>query len=159
MNQPAMKPDQVINALNQLIELNRDRQNGFIKAAEIIEAPHIKQFCCEQSRSGAHFVGELQPLVLSLGDEPDNTGSVAGALHRGWIDLKSALGGGDHAILVSAEAGEDRAINEYKKVLEKPLPGHVRDIVERQFQSVEQTHDQLKEMRDTLGTASGNTPK
>lgn len=150
MNQTAMKPDQVISTLNRLIELNRDGQNGFKEAAEKIESPQLKQFCLEQSRSRAQFVGELQPLVLSLGSEPDNTGSVAGAMHRGWMDLKSALGGGDHAILAATETGEDHAVNEYKKALAETLPAHVRDLVERQFQSVTQAHDKVKGMRDKL---------
>ena len=145
-----MKPDQVIGTLNSLIELNRDGQSGFKEAAEKIEAPQVKQFCFEQSRSRAQFVGELQPLVHSLGSEPDNTGSVAGALHRGWIDLKSALGGGDQAILAAIETGEDHAVNEYKKALAETLPAHVHAIVERQFQSVKQAHDKVKSMRDKL---------
>ena len=145
-----MKPDQVIGTLNSLIELNRDGQSGFKEAAEKIGAPQVKQFCFEQSRSRAQFVGELQPLVHSLGSEPDNTGSVAGALHRGWIDLKSALGGGDQAILAAIETGEDHAVNEYKKALAETLPAHVHAIVERQFQSVKQAHDKVKSMRDKL---------
>ena len=145
-----MKPDQVISTLNSLIELNRDGQSGFKEAAEKIEAPQVKQFCFEQSRSRAQFVGELQPLEHSLGSEPDNTGSVAGALHRGWIDLKSALGGGDQAILAAIETGEDHAVNEYKKALAETLPAHVHAIVERQFQSVKQAHDKVKSMRDKL---------
>lgn len=47
-------------------------------------------------------------IELNRDGEPDNTGSVGGALHRGWIDMKSALGGGDHAILAATETGEDR---------------------------------------------------
>jgi uncharacterized protein (TIGR02284 family) len=150
MSQPIAKPDQVISALNSLIELNRDGQKGFQEAAEKIETPEIKTFCLEQSRSRAQFVGELQAQVQSLGDEPENTGSVAGALHRGWIDLKSALGGGDHAILAATETGEDHAVNEYKKALDETLPASVRDIVERQFQSVKQAHAKVKGMRDSL---------
>ena len=86
-----------------------------------------------------------------MGSEPDHTGSVAGAQHRGWIDLKSALGGGDHAILAATKTGEDHAVNEYKKALDESLPAHVREIVERQYQSVKQAHDKVKGMREKLG--------
>lgn len=151
MNHPVMKPDQVISTLNSLIELNRDGQKGFQEAAEKIDAPQIKTFFFEQSRSRAHFVGELQTLVHSLGDEPDNTGTVSGALHRGWMNLKSALGGGDPAILAATETGEDHTTNEYRKALAKTLPSDMRDIVERQFQSVKQAHDKVRALRDSLG--------
>ena len=88
--------------------------------------------------------------MRSLGGDPENTGSAAGALHRGWIDLKSALGGGDHAILAATKTGEDYAVKEYKRALDETLPAPVRDIVGRQFQSVKQVHDKVKGMRDRL---------
>lgn len=150
MNQLTLEPTEVINTLNDLIEINRDGQKGFQEAAEKISAQEIKTYCLEQSRSRAHFVGELQPLVFSLGDEPGNVGTVTGALRRGWMDLKAALGGGDHAILVVVEAGEDRAVSEYKKALAKTLPANVRAIVEAQSQSVRQAHDKVKTLRDGL---------
>jgi uncharacterized protein (TIGR02284 family) len=148
MNQAVLKPGQLIRTLNNLIELNRDGQKVFQEAAEKISAPQIKTFCLEQSLSRAHFIGELQPLVLSMGEEPENKGTVSGALHRGWMDLKSALGGGDRAILVVTESSEDRATQAYKKVLEEALPSDVRETIERQFQSVQQSHDKVKAMRN-----------
>ena len=147
MNQSSMKPEQVISTLNCLIEVNRDGQKGFQESAEKIEAPELTTFCLEQSRSRAHFVGELQTLVHSLGAEPDDTGTVTGSLQRGWMDLKSALGGGDHAILEVTESSEDRTVQAYRDAIAKNLPGDVRDIVERQYQSVKQAHDKVKSLR------------
>jgi uncharacterized protein (TIGR02284 family) len=149
MNQTVITPDQVINTLNELIELNRDGQNGFQEAAGKVEDPQIKAFCLKQSLLRAKFVGELQSEVRSMGAEPDTTGSIAGALHRGWMDLKSALGGGDHAILAATETGEDHAITQYTKALKETLPAPVREMVELQFQSVKQTHSQVKELRNS----------
>lgn len=150
MNQSVNTPDQIIDTLNELIELNRDGQNGFQEAAGKIEDPQIKAFLLEQSLSRAKFIGELQSEVRSMGSEPETDGTIAGALHRGWIDLKSALGGGDHAILAATETGEDRAITKYTKALEETLPAPVRDMAERQLLSVKQAHDKLKVMRNAL---------
>lgn len=150
MSNSATQPDQVVSTLNRLIEVNCDAQRGYQEAAEKIETPPIKQFCFEQIRAHAQFVRDLQPPVLVLGGDPQKTGSVAAALHRGWIDLKSTLGGGDHAILTAIETGEDHAVKEYQKALDETLPARVRDIVERQFQSIRQAHDKVKGMRDRL---------
>ncbi len=140
----------MISTLNGLIEINRDAQKGFLDAAERIAAPEIKAFCSEQSRSRAHYVGELQTLVLSLGDEPEKSGTVTGALRRGWMDLKAAFGGGDRAILNVIEAGEDHAIIEYDKALAKVLPSDVKGVVEHQCKSVKLTHDKIKALRDSV---------
>ena len=150
MNDTTLSPSDVIDTLNGLIELSRDGQHGFEEAAQKMDAADIKTFCLEQSRQRAHFVGELQTLVHVLGDEPDNTGTLSGALRRGWMDLKSALGGGDHAILVVVESSEDQAVREYQKALTKTLPADVRDIVQRQSHSVKQAHDTIHVMRDRL---------
>ena len=152
MSKPTVKTDQLVSTLNRLIELNRDGQKGYQEAAEKIESPQIKKFCVEQSRARAKFVGDLQPQVRSLGSDPEDSGSVAATLHRSWIDLQSALGGGDHAILAASETGEDYAVKEYKKALDETLPAPVRAIVERQYQSVKQAHDKMKGMRDRLAT-------
>ena len=150
MSDITMTPDQVASTLNSLIEMNRDGQQGYQAAAEKIEAPQIKEFCLEQSRVRGQFVADLQPQVRALGSKPEQTGSVGATVHRAWIDLKSALGGGDHAILAASETGEDYAVKEYKKALDGELPAPARAIVERQFQSVKQAHEKVKGMRDML---------
>ena len=56
----------------------------------------------------SEFAGELQAEVTRIGGEPATSGSTAGAIHRGWIGLKTALAADtDHAILEEAERGED----------------------------------------------------
>ena len=150
MSNSAMTSDQVVTTLNSLIEMNRDGQKGYQEAAEKIESPKIKKFCVDQSRARAQFVSDLQPQVRSFGGDPEKTGSAEAVAHRAWIDLKSALGGGDHAILAASETGEDYAVKEYKTALDETLPASVRAVVERQFQSVKQAHDEVKEMRDML---------
>jgi uncharacterized protein (TIGR02284 family) len=150
VNQLSIEPSQVISTLNSLIELNRDGQKCFQEAAGKMAASHLKTYCFQQSRDRAHFVGELQTLVHSLGDEPDNGGTVLGALHRGWMELRSALGGGDHAILAATETFGNFASNKFRDALNVYLPTDVRDIVERQFASVKQTNDTIKELRSSL---------
>ena len=150
MNHSTTISDEVIDSLSNLVEVNRDCQKCFQEAASKIDTPYIKSFCLEQSLSRAKFVDELQAQILSLGVEPEDTGSVAGALQRGWMNLKSALGGGDHAILAVTESGEDHAIKAYMKALEEALPEPVREMVERQLQGVKQSHLKVKELRDSL---------
>lgn len=143
------KPDEVVSLLNNLIETCRDGQNGFADAAEHLENPQWKTFCLEQSRQRAQFVGELQQYVQRLGGDPENTGSTAAVMHRAWINLKSALGGGDAAIIAACETGEDSAVNQYKEALEENLPTDVREVVTRQYQNVQATHDRVRAMRDS----------
>lgn len=150
MTRPVQQPEQVIDTLNNLIETCRDGQNGFLEAAKNLENPQFKTFCNERSRERANYVTELQSEVRSLGGDPEQEGSTSAAIHRAWIDLKSSLGGGDKAILSSIETGEDSAVEQYQETLEENLPVNLRSIIERQYQEVRRSHDQVKVMRDSL---------
>jgi uncharacterized protein (TIGR02284 family) len=150
MAQTRQEPDKVISTLNNLIETCRDGQRGFADAAQHLSDPQVREYCLEQSRTRAQFVGELQQEVRALGGDPENTGSAAAAMHRAWIDLKSALGGGDAAILAACETGEDSAVRQYEEALQGGLPANAQTIVSQQHRSVRQAHDYVKRVRDSL---------
>lgn len=142
--------DDVISTLNGLIQTCRDGQEGFKEAAEGIERSDLKSAFYEFSQQRAEFAGVLQGLVRSLGGDPETEGSFSGALHRGWIDIKSAVTGRDeHAILNECERGEDAAKSAYHEALEMSIPANVSDIVRQQSQAVQAAHNRVKEMRDS----------
>ena len=139
--------------LNDLIEMLKDGQEGFRSAAADVESTDLKTLFGEYSLQRSKFAGELQSLTRSLGDdEPAESGSMAGALHRGWINIKSALSSKDeHAILAECERGEDSAVAEYKKALEvTDLPGNVQDTLRSQYAEVKAAHDRIRDLRDSL---------
>ena len=142
--------DEVISTLNGLIETCKDGQEGFQEAAEGVESQNLKMFFYECSQQRAEFTGELQSLVRSLGGDPETTSSFAGSLHRGWINIKSAVTGSDDAaILNECERGEDSAKNNYKSALEENLPANVAETVQKQYAAVQSVHDKVKALRDS----------
>jgi uncharacterized protein (TIGR02284 family) len=144
----------VQSVLNELIETSRDGEKGFLKASQDAESAELKTLFAECSRRCAQGASELQSLVASGGGSPENTGSVAGALHRGWISVKEALTDrDDKAILEECERGEDYAKAQYRKALEKDLPADARSVVERQYQGVMANHDRVKALRDSFRAA------
>jgi uncharacterized protein (TIGR02284 family) len=142
----------IASLLNSLIETCKDGQEGFRNAAEDVKSAPLKTLFGELSRQRGLFISQLQDLVRSLGEETEKQGSVAGALHRGWIDLKSALTSGDeHSILAECERGEDTAVEEYREALDhEELPPNVREVVAQQFLAVQAAHDRVRDLRDSL---------
>ncbi len=137
-------------ALNELIRTCRDGQEGYLTAAENIGNDDVKQILNEYSLQRAKFTGELQAASHSLGNSnPENASSIAGTLHRGWINLKTAVAGRDrHAILEDCERGEDSAVAEFRKVLQLRLPADLRETIQRQFAAIEVAHDRVKALRE-----------
>lgn len=138
-----------VDVLNDLVETSKDGERGFRKAAEDAHDAQLKTLFVDRADDCANGARELQDVVLKLGGKPESGGSVGGALRRGWVDVKSAVGGrSDHAILADCEKGEDVAKKQYSDALESELPADVRTVVERQFQGVLQTHDRIRDLRD-----------
>jgi uncharacterized protein (TIGR02284 family) len=138
------------STLNDLIETSKDGQEGFQTSAEKLKDPEIRTIFLKLSRQRASFAGELQAEVTRIGGEPAKSGSTAGAIHRGWIGLKSALtGDSDQAILEEAERGEDAAVKNYREALNKELPSDLESIVSRQFSEIQQSHNAVRELRDS----------
>jgi uncharacterized protein (TIGR02284 family) len=145
---PVTDHQQTIDIINGLIETCRDGQNGYVESAEKLEHPELRKFFLEQSQMRARFVGQLQEEVRSLGGDPENAGTTSAAIHRAWINLKSALTSGDSAILAAAETGEDHAVNAYREALKNHLPNNVSTVVEAQFANIKKAHDTVRDLRD-----------
>ena len=141
---------EITSSLNSLIETLKDGQEGFRQAAEGVKDPQLKSLLNQYSQQRARFAGELQKQALSLGEsKPETDSSTTGALHRTWINLKSAVTkGDDYAVLAECERGEDSAVEEYKKALDDSLSAPLRNIVSLQYAEIKKAHDHIKSLRD-----------
>jgi uncharacterized protein (TIGR02284 family) len=150
-----MHQDNALSVLEDLIETCKDGQKGYQDAAAHVKRSDLKTYFNEQSLERARFAGELQQERIRLGEtDKKDSGSVAGALHRAWIDTKVSMGAGDKAILQSVEAGEDNAKESYQKAITADLPENLAQIVRRQAASVQQAHDKVKSLRDMAQAAA-----
>ena len=157
----AIDTSEIRSTLNDVIETCKDSEEGFRSAAEKVRS-EVRSLFQTYASQRAQFASELQSEVARLGGKPETSGSTAGALHRGWMGLKSALTGeDDHAILAEAERGEDSAVKAYRDALSKDLPTDLRSIIERQFREVQETHNRVRSLRDgvTTGTTSTGTTR
>lgn len=140
----------IASVLNSVIETCKDGQYGFQSAAETVKNPEFKSLFSELSMQRQQYAAELQQLVSSVGEETEESGSLVGTLHRGWIDIKAALSSGDeHSILAECERGEDAAVAAYHNALEHDeLPSHVRTAIQQQSVGVQASHDRVRDLRD-----------
>lgn len=142
--------DDVIDALQDLVECSKDGEYGFSECADQARRADLKSIFLQRADDCRRGAEELNQQIRSLGGTPKDSGSAAGALHRGWVSVRSALTTyDDRAVLQEAERGEDNAVARYRKALKQPLPDPVKQVVERQFQQVQRNHDEIKRLRDS----------
>ncbi len=148
----ATTTEQTTSVVKDLIKINNDRYNGYVKSAEDVEDTSLKDLFTRLGKQSNDFKNELMPFAAGVDmDDTDDT-SVGSKMHRTWIDIKQAITGKDrHTILQSCEWGEDQILHTYKDTLEKDsdLPSDLRMVVQRQESQLQESHDMIKALRDS----------
>lgn len=150
-----MKSKQVIDTLNDLVENCRDGEYGFRSTAEHAKTASLKQVFLARAEECRMAAQELKYLVVQLGGDSAEGGTLAGAAHRGWVAVKGTLAGySDLNMLEEAERGEDAALARYQEALNQDLPAEVRAVVQKQYEGAKRNHAQIRDLRNQARAAS-----
>jgi uncharacterized protein (TIGR02284 family) len=135
-----------------LISILEDGKDGFSKAADKLEGddePGLAAKFREYSRQREQFAGELRSIAGAYGDQIHENGSLAGAIHRGWLSLKDAVSGTDpKGVLEAAEQGEDHAVAAFDEALSADISANLRTVVTRQCAEIHAAHDDVRSLRN-----------
>lgn len=123
--------EEISNKLNNLLVKNYDAEKGYTNAMNNVENPNLKMFFKRRASERSQFAKELRTEILQYGELPEESGSLKGAAHRGWMNLKSTFTTNDEeAILEEAIRGEKTSLDEYKDVLkDRTLPPSIDAIL------------------------------
>ena len=144
----------VFSDMNELLEACRDGEYGFRECAGYSKADNLTELLNRYADETQANVAELETLVREMGGRARETTSVIGALQRGWVSVRGTLTGySADSMLAECERGQDTLLSAYNKALEQNFPADVMEVVERQAEGVQQNHDRIKELRDTLKSA------
>jgi len=141
--------EDTLKGLVDLIQVNIDSSEGMAAAADKVDDNRVAAVMRDIAQARANNARELQSYVIANAKEPPTEGSTAGAIHRGWTSMRSAINGGDpYVILIEAERGEDRIKEQYEDVLRKTSGSAVNDVLQRHYAEVKKGHDQIRDLRD-----------
>ena len=151
----AQRNDDVIDTLNELIETCKDGEYGFAELADNVHSNELRALFRNLSQTCTEAASELQRCASEYGARAETGGSVAGAVHRGWVSVRSVLSSHtDQAMLEECERGEDAALARYRRALNRDLPADVRTLIARQLEGVQRNHDQVKALRDSFASTT-----
>ncbi|OMP78666.1 MULTISPECIES: PA2169 family four-helix-bundle protein [unclassified Chitinophaga] len=143
---------ETIEILNDLVQINNDRIDGYEKALQ-----ELKQEDNDLKALFSSMISESHEIRLALGTEVNALGgdmetstTTSGKIYRAWMDIKAVFTGHDrHTVLANCERGEDAAQRAYSSALEEEeLPAYLREMVTEQQQILRRSHDKIKELRD-----------
>jgi uncharacterized protein (TIGR02284 family) len=138
-------------AAKELVETLKDGERGFADAAHKLgDGEHGEWATTLQrlSEQRAGFRREIVDMGHEYGDDVDESGTVAAAVHRGWIALKDALAGDDaEAVLKAVLTGENHAVSEYDDAVKLDLSAGFREVVVRQRAAVVAARDEVEALQ------------
>lgn len=145
--------EQTAEVLNDLIQINNDRIEGYERASKETAAgdPDLRALFDNMAAESRGYVNELTQQVSISGNEPADGTTVKGKIYRAWMDVKATFTGKDRkAILASCEYGEDAAQKAYDQALatDAELPTDLRQLITDQKSKLRKSHDKIKAMRD-----------
>ena len=138
--------------LNTLIGTLIDSIEGYQKAAADTTNARFAEMFNARAQERQQVLTTLQATVARLGGNPEDDGTTAGAVHRGWMNLKEAvLGQDEETIVKTVEEGEDYLKNKFKAALDNvDLPAEARAAVEEAWTSVKAGHDEMSALKHAI---------
>lgn len=150
-----MDNDRKIDVLNDLIEINNDRIEGYEKASRETDEMDLRNLFASFIRTSQRCRSELVDEVRALGGQPAEGTKISGKFYRAWMDVKAALTGKDRkTILDSCEYGEDVAVDTYDKAMNDlneiggGMTTPLYSLIAMQRNLIKADHDQVKSLRD-----------
>lgn len=141
-----------IDELNDLLTRNYDAEKGFALAAEEVKDQALQDFFKVYSKQRNKFGHDIKDQIVALGGKVDKGTSIAGDIHRGWMDLKGLLTGHDEdAIINECIRGESVALEDYKRVMEdESLDKDTRILVRSHHTKIQEAVSKIKELHQIL---------
>lgn len=105
-------------ALETLIDTTYDSVDGYRKAAELAKTPELRRALEEQATTRQATLDSLNAELVRLGGELVTKGTMAGGLHRMWLNFTAMFENGDEAAVERIEEGEDYLAKKFEEALE-----------------------------------------
>jgi len=135
-NQPRMigRTSDPRAVLVHLAALCADGVAGYRHAAKRTHDPHVRAVLERNAAAREEVASVFAYELVELGYKPSDRGTVAGLLHRRWLDAVELVRHGDAAALVRAcSRAERQTIAGFSAALGRELPDHLRSVVESQL--------------------------
>lgn len=144
---------EIVEVLNDLIRINRDRIAGYEKAVENLEDGDavLRTLFYQLSDESQKMKEELSNEVRSLGGEPAEDSTMSGKIYRAWMDVKDVFSGDDaKSALEACEYGEDAAQKAYGEAIDdsKDFPDNIQMLIRDQKDILRLSHDLIRNKRD-----------
>jgi uncharacterized protein (TIGR02284 family) len=146
-----MNNTEMTSALNDLLTRSYDAVKGYEEAANEVNHLQLRQWMFNNAENRTTYISELESQIKNLGGTPDRGSSFLASLHRIWLEYKANINDGDEAVLEECIRGEERAVEDYDRVLNDIVfDTNVKSILTRQCNEIKESLNSLRAIEKTL---------
>lgn len=139
--------------VSALLKIAVDAQGGYATAARDAKSAEHRNILSQYAHQRQTQAAELEQLLRASGHATNKMGTVAGAFHQGWINLRAMLSQGDQAILQECVRADELAMAAYHDFMRKTSNYALVQILQRQVTGIQEAHDQLAALNSAAHTA------
>lgn len=140
--------------LETLIDTVHDSIQGYSRAGEAASSVAIKSAFASQAQRRGATLDLLNQELVRRGGELTTRGTVAGSLHRMWLNVSELFVSGDKAAIDRVEEGEAYLAGKFETALESTeLDPPARAVIQRGLTEIRQG-ERLSEQLARLGEAT-----
>lgn len=138
----------IVEELNDILAKCYDAEKGYKEAALAANTIALKSMFKEYAQQRYDFGHEIKREIKSLGGEVDKGGTLAGTLHRAWMDFRASITDNDEmAILNEAIRGENNALDNYRDAMaDIPVTSSVYTTLISQRNQIRSALDRLEKL-------------
>lgn len=133
--------------LDDAVRALQDGVRGYETAADEVSNAILATNLRDLARSRESVLDQLIGVAADETREVTEAegGTITGALHRGWMRVKSVVTG-DESIIEAAKTGESEALSRLEKALESGLDSPIEEAIRRAMLDIENAMKQLDGM-------------
>ena len=146
---------QTANNLNELIEVLNDGISFYDDAAKTTENAGYRSLFLRMATAKRSIAADLASHVARHGETPAEGGTVAGALRKGYAELRASLSRHpDARYITQLEETEDRILAAFQDAMGASEDSAVRHIAQQYLPEVRAMHDEMRALKREVTRAA-----
>jgi len=144
--------DKKAELLHDLLDRCNDSSKGYSQAADSADSSSMKLYLHNIALERKDFGSTISQLVKQNGGEPSKGGTLKGAVHRNWLNVKAALSSNtEENILEECLRGEQRLVEDYVETIQNgDFNLDTKNVLARQLANVQERVSRMESLKEKV---------
>lgn len=146
---------ELIPTLHDLAQICCDGEAFYREAAEKMQNPDLRQAVQEVGRIRGALCRDFAAYLRAQGENPSGSGTIYGALHKLYADLRAQFSAdGDRIYVTELEEAEDRLLHAMEEAILTLEPSEARAVLRQYMPAARAAHERMRILKHDLQSSA-----